>query len=334
MRSWLERLWYPQADRDLSHAIAAPALALASGLFRVASATRTIFAPKPQKIAGARVISVGNLNVGGTGKTPVVIHLAQLAQRYGKRVGVLSRGHGRASTRCFAFDSSDLPSEPDVGDEPRLIALRCPGVRVFVGADRVASARAARSEGCDWLVLDDGFQHRRLARDVDLVVVNDEVMFGSGHWVPWGPLRESPAALSRATVVWRRVAGDGKARASLHPVEIHAAHPVLCAKRLDGLAVLVVTGTARPSAVVRSAEQLGAQVVGTRFFADHHRFTSAQLADIRQASIDHKATLVTTEKDAQRLPPGFAITLVMQVEVLAGQPALLAMLGLEDQHGA
>lgn len=334
MRSWLERLWYPQADRDLTHALAAPGLAIASWLFTVAAAARGLLNPSPQKIDGARVVSVGNLNVGGAGKTPVVIFLAQLAQQHGKRVAVLSRGYGRASIAPLAFDSNALPSEPDAGDEPRLIAARCPGVRVFVGADRVASARAARAEGCDWLLLDDGFQHRSLARDVDLVVVDDEVVFGTGRRLPWGPLRESPAALCRATLVWRRAALDGLPRPALHANEIRAAHRVRPAEQLDGQAVVVVTGVARPSSVVKSAQLLGARVVATRFFADHHRFTPPQLAEAEATARALHARLVTTEKDAQRLPPGFAVALAIDVELLEGRQQLVAALGLEGRHGA
>lgn len=326
MRSWLERLWYPQGDRALSHALAAPALALASGLFAAGAAGRQALSSPPMRVEGTRVISVGNLTAGGAGKTPVVIFLAQLAQRHGRRVAVLTRGHGRSRSGPIAFDARALPSEPESGDEPRLIASRCPGVRVFVGADRVASARAARAEGCDWLLLDDGFQHRRLARDVDLVVVDDEVLFGSAHRLPWGPLRESPTQLQRASLVWRRAAADGQPRPALHPEEVRAAHRVRPDASLNGRPVLVLTGVARPSSVVASAQQQGANVIATRFFSDHHRFTPAELTEARAAA--GAATIVTTEKDAQRLPEGFAVPLVMDVAMLSGEAKLLAALGL------
>ena len=98
--------------------------------------------------------------------------------------------------------------------------------------------------------------------------------------------------------------------------------------------MLIVTGIARPSSVVQSAQRLGARVVATRFFSDHHRFTPTQLDELRAAARAHQATLVTTEKDAQRLPPGFAVVLVMEVEVLEGRQQLLAALELEGQHRA
>ncbi len=334
MRSWLERLWYPDGDRALSHTLVVPALAAASALFTVGAAARGLLAPKPHVIAGARVISVGNLTVGGAGKTPVVIFLTQLALAHGKKVAVLSRGYGRASRQSLSFDAASLPEEPESGDEPRLIATRCPGARLFVGADRVASAQAAHAAGYDWLILDDGFQHLRLARDVDLVVVDDEVLFGTAHRLPWGPLREGPAALSRATLLWRRAAANGLPRPALHPFEVRAAYRVRPDPALTGKPVLVLTAIARPSAVVHSAQQLGARVVATRFFPDHHRFTRTELEEARAAAAALGATLVTTEKDAQRLPPGFAVPLVMDVEILEGHVRLRAALGLEGQRGA
>ncbi len=334
MRPWLERLWYPQGDRNLSHALATPALAMASAVFRAASATRRRLAPGGHRVEGARVISVGNLNVGGAGKTPVAIFLAQLGQANGLRVGVLSRGYGRTASAPLAFDSGTLPSVEEAGDEPRLIAQRCPGVRLYVGADRIRSATAAHSEGCQWLILDDGFQARSLARDLDLVVIDDEVLLGTGHLLPWGPLRESPRGLERASMLWRRAAADGRPRPPLHPNEVRAVHRVRPMPELAGQPVVVVTGVARPSSVAATATQLGARVVAAHFFSDHHRFTAAELTRVERSAKDHAARLVTTEKDVQRLPPGFAAPMVLDVEVLEGRERLLRGLGLEGQGRA
>lgn len=327
MRTWLERLWYPKADRGLSHALATPALAITSGMFTVAAAARPV---RPVRVDGVRIVSVGNLTVGGAGKTPTVIFLAQLAQQHGRRVAVLTRGHGRSSSVPLELESSAMAPEPLAGDEPRLIASRCPGVRVYVGADRVASALAARAAGFELLLLDDGFQHRRLARDADLVVIDDAVGLGNGHRLPWGPLREGAEALSRATVVWRRLSDT--TGAPLHPNEVHAEHRVRSSVPLG--TVLVITGVARPSSVVDSATRLGARVVATRFFADHHRFTAVELAEAKAAALSSKATLLTTEKDAQRMPEGFAETLIVDVVLRDGHAAIHAALGLEGQQRA
>jgi len=332
MRTWLERLWYPRGDRGLTHALAAPPLALVSGAFSLVASARAALAAAPTRIDGARVVSVGNLTVGGAGKTPAVIFLAQLAQQHGKRVAVLTRGYGRSSTAAVELEASALAPEPLAGDEPRLIATRCPGVRVYVGADRVASARAARAAGFDLLLLDDGFQHRRLARDADLVLIDDAVGLGNGRRLPWGPLRESASALARATLVWRRSAET--VGPPLHSNELHAEHRVRSTFPLAGTPVLVITGIARPSSVVESAARLGARVVATRFFADHHRFTASELAEAKAAAQALDATLLTTEKDAQRMPEGFAQTLIVDVVLRDGHAALHAALGLEGQHGA
>jgi tetraacyldisaccharide 4'-kinase len=143
-------------------------------------------------------VSVGNLVVGGSGKTPVSIHLATLAQERGYRVAVLSRGYGRRSSAMVSFTSEHLPDVEEVGDEPRLIARACPGVRVWVAADRVAAARSAVQAGADLLLLDDGFQHRRLARDLDILVDAGE---GNGWLLPAGPLREPRTRLERVDAV-------------------------------------------------------------------------------------------------------------------------------------
>ncbi|MFZ5446964.1 MAG: tetraacyldisaccharide 4'-kinase [Myxococcota bacterium] len=266
----------------------------------------------PARVAGAFVISVGNLVVGGAGKTPVVIHLAQEATRRGHRVAVLSRGYGRRLTSPLHFDSTRLPPVEVAGDEPRLIARRCPGVTVFVGGDRVASARAATAMGATLLILDDGFQHRRLARDVDLLVDAGE---GNGWLLPAGPLREPRAGRRRATHVWGR---DGR------PGDIEARHVVthvrspegelLPASTLAGREVVLLLGVARPERVRASVEALGARLRAVYAFADHHLFTAEELARARAAG----DCLVTTEKDAERLPPGAAWVLVLETEVLRG----------------
>ena len=268
----------------------------------------------PVRIEGARVVSVGNLVVGGAGKTPVVMHLANEAVRRGFQVAVLSRGYGRSSTSSRSFTSADLPPVAEVGDEPRLIARRCPGVRVWVGADRVALARAATAQGADLLILDDGFQHRRLARDVDVLVDGG---VGNGWMLPAGPLREPASGRKRATHVWGRdgVQGDIQAR----HVVTRVLGPGGEAVALKGRAVVLLLGVARPDLVSRSVEGLGARIVGLHAHPDHHVFTSQELAAARLDAEGNGALLVTTEKDAERLPAHSAHVLVLDVELLSGE---------------
>jgi tetraacyldisaccharide 4'-kinase len=269
---------------------------------------------KPVRIEGARVISVGNLVVGGAGKTPVVIHLATEALRRGHRVAVLSRGYGRSSTAPRHFTAAELPPVSEVGDEPRLIARRCPGVTVWVGSDRVELARRAVKAGADLLLLDDGFQHRRLARDVDLLI---DVGLGNGWMLPAGPLREPAAGRRRATHVWGR---DGQ------PGDVEARHVVTRLRSPDGTErgltgqrVVLLLGVARPELVERSVIAAGATVAQVHAYADHHRFSAAELERARTDAAAREAVLVTTEKDAERLPEGSAHVLLLEVEVTRGE---------------
>lgn len=269
---------------------------------------------KAVRVEGAQVVSVGNLVVGGAGKTPVVMHLANEGIRRGFKVAVLSRGYGRASRAVRSFTSAALPPVREVGDEPRLIARRCPGVTVFVGADRVALARAAVAQGNDLLILDDGFQHRRLARDFDVLV---EAGLGNGWVLPAGPLREPASGRRRATHVWGRDGTEGhlQARHAITKVRSPNGEPL----SLEGKAVLLLLGVARPDLVEKSVAALGASIVGKHVHADHHVFTSFELAAARLEAEEKGALLVTTEKDAERLPERSACVLVLDVEVLKGE---------------
>lgn len=269
---------------------------------------------KPVRVEGAQVVSVGNLVVGGSGKTPVVIHLATEAARRGFRVAVLSRGYGRTSRAPRHFTAGALPPVTEVGDEPRLIARRCPTATVWVGADRVALARDAAAAGANLLILDDGFQHRRLARDVDLLVDGG---VGNGWLLPAGPLREPASGRRRATHVWGR---DG------HAGDIEARHLVAKVRgpggdllSLESRRVVLLLGVARPDLVERTTAGLGAVVVAVHAFPDHHVFTAAELARAAQESATHEALLVTTEKDAERLPEGVAHVLLLEVQVTKGE---------------
>ena len=269
---------------------------------------------KPVRIEGATVVSVGNLVVGGAGKTPVVMHLANEAVRRGFRVAVLSRGYGRTSSSLRSFTSTEIPPVNDVGDEPRLIARRCPEVTVWVGADRVSLARAAVAKGADLLILDDGFQHRRLARDFDVLVDGG---VGNGWMLPAGPLREPASGRERASHVWGRdgTPGDVQARHLISRVRSPEGDSV----SLRGSSVVLLLGVARPDMVEKSVLALGATITGRHLHADHHVFTPAELAAARSEAEGKGAWLVTTEKDAERLPERSAYVLVLDVEVTRGE---------------
>lgn len=258
---------------------------------------------RPERIEGAQVISVGNLVVGGAGKTPVVILLAQEALTAGKRVAVLTRGYGRTDRELRSFDASALPPVELVGDEPRLIARRCPGVTVWVGADRLESARRAVAAGAQVLLLDDGFQHRRLARDVNVLLDGGD---DNGLLLPAGPLREPASARRRATEVWRRGV-DVVFEATGVRAPAGSELPI---SALRGQRVVLLLGVARPGRVVETVHALGADVVTVFSYGDHHRFSESEQEAARERSAAEGAWLLTTEKDAERLPEGAAHVLL------------------------
>jgi tetraacyldisaccharide 4'-kinase len=350
----LERLWWRPDPPPAARWLLAPLVA-AEGLFRAAVAARGALYDRgllASAEAGAPVISVGNLAVGGAGKTPVAMAVADRLLRAGRRPAILSRGHGATSRapRVVSDGRRVLLDAGEAGDEPYLLARRLPGVAVLCGPDRAALARdAVRSTGADVLLLDDGFQHRRLRRDLDVVVVDAGNPWGNGHCLPAGPNREPRSALARAGLVWLTHA-DRAAPAALErlraealratgqpPVESrHAPRDLLDASlatgfglaSLRGRRVAVLSGIARPASVRRTLEELGAVVAVARDHPDHHRFTDAEVDEALAAGAAAGAEwLVTTEKDAVRLPAGRARdprirALRIEAEVLAGEPGL------------
>jgi tetraacyldisaccharide 4'-kinase len=342
----IERLFYPPTPEPWSRrALLAPVTALAWGYglgVRVRKSLYDHHLWNGERIEGLRVVSVGNVNVGGTGKTPAVLHLAETLVAAGRKVGILTRGYGRVSKEPLSFTGAEpLPSVEEAGDEPLLLARRCPGVRVLVGSDRRTLARRARDEfGLDVVLLDDGFQHRQLARDEDVVVVDEAVGFGNGRLLPRGPLREPLSALNRATLVWLRAAPGSPAslpplperrvRTRYHPsawVDPQGSlHPP---EALSGVPVLALAGLARPGSFLRTLSQLEAEVRDTALFPDHHRFTAGELQETEARARRQGLRLVTTEKDAVRLPRDFPAWKVrLGVEVLEGAHLLREALGL------
>lgn len=272
------------------------------------------------------VVSIGNLTMGGTGKTPAVELAVRTLADLGRRPAVVSRGYRRRSSGVqIVADTASIRLDPeDAGDEPFLLARRLPGVPIVVGSHRYDAARLAVDRfGATAIVLDDGFQHRTLHKDLEVVMVRAERPWGNGRLLPSGPLREPLAALARAHLI---VATGLAVRADLAEVSATAAQyapgvPVLAARyaavecweasrmravplaQLAGQRLLGFAGIASPDAFRLTLETLGVATPELVAFADHHWYTPADVValDARAAAADGVAGLVTTEKDWVRL---------------------------------
>lgn len=343
MSDRLERLWYPKGPESLGRKALLSPLAFASWAYGAAVGVRNALydkdALKRRRVDGLRVISVGNLNVGGAGKTPAVIFLAQLALSRGLRVAVLSRGYGRAETDDRVVTAESTARQ--VGDEPWLLFRRCPGCVVLVGTDRARLAETALHEhGAQLAILDDGMQHRRLERDAELVVVDEAAGFGNGQLLPRGPLREPRGSLSRASLIWLRLAdGEHAELPSFQAPIVRVRHQVAGVRAPSGALqpadvlarrpLVAFSGLARPGGFHQTLEALGAKLVATRAFGDHHAFSPGELQELRAAAQAQGAELVTTEKDLARLPEGFPVWVVrIEVQIVSGSEHLEAALGL------
>lgn len=282
---------------------------LLSGLYRVGlnlcQASYRLLPFRMRKV-NARVISIGNITWGGTGKTPLTIKLAGDLFYYGRKVAVLTRGYGK--------------------DEVDEIKTRLPGVPVIVGRDRIKSAHEAiKKHGAEFLILDDAFQHIRLRRDLDIVTVNCAQPFGPGGLIPAGTLREPVQSLARAHVFVLTKSDIGvknlpeirKKLTTVNPTAViyEAVHkPVRYADRrrgretsfseMSGRRVAVVSGIGDPFAFEKTVEHTGAEIVFAARFDDHHVYTKTEVLELLRHSREIGAQeIVTTEKDYFRLQP-------------------------------
>jgi tetraacyldisaccharide 4'-kinase len=326
--------------------------ALAGGLATVyglgARLRRSLYANEiliPKRLP-ARVVSVGNLAVGGTGKTPMTATLARLFQFHGRRVAILSRGYGGQSQGviCLSDGKQTYRKPPEVGEEAYWLARQLPGAAVYTGASRYEAGRVAWEQvKPDLFLLDDGFQHFQLHRDLDLVLLDAAAPFGNGHLLPRGTLREPKSALAAAQVLIltryqekrdRRVLADLQAAYPAKTVLTAAISPTAARlvpegrldppDALNGQKLLAFAGLARPEYFSRTLENLGVRISGFRAFPDHHPFTPAELASLlHQAKAGGAAALITTAKDWARLGERWdgALPLwVLEVEAHLSQP--------------
>jgi tetraacyldisaccharide 4'-kinase len=283
-----------------------------------------------------RVVSVGNLVVGGSGKTPMAIWLAKALHRRGHRVVLASRGYGRRGREKVEVvsDGRFLSSSAEAaGDEPILLAAHAPGVPVLVGPDRgVVGMRAVSAFGAQILVLDDGFHHHRLARDLELLCFDGAAGLGNRRVLPRGPLREFPSALRLADALaviegplceadealLARFAPDARRfEVKRRPVGVRplAGGEWGPPQDLAGVEAGLLSGIAQPDSFRRTVESLGAQVIAERRFPDHHRYREHDLR-----SLEEEAPIwLTTEKDAVKIHPswpGDADLRVVSIEIV------------------
>jgi tetraacyldisaccharide 4'-kinase len=298
MRERLTGQWYRESSRA---SILQPLAWLYAALVRV---RRTAYRRGwlARQAAGKPVVVVGNLTVGGTGKTPLTIWLARELSATGIKVGIVSRGYGRCDAAVHAVEAG--ADWREVGDEALLLA-RGSGCATVVAADRVAAARVLVARGVDVIVADDGLQHLRLARDFEIVVIDGARGFGNGRLLPAGPLREPAARLAQADLV---VVNGAPEHASLaasvgihgalsmwleaqHALRLEAGEPPRALASFRAQRVHAVAGIGNPGRFFRQLRAQGIEVI-EHPFPDHHPFSAADLAFADELPV------LMTEKDA------------------------------------
>lgn len=255
------------------------------------------------KRADVPIICIGNLTVGGAGKTPTALAVIRHLHAQGHRVHALTRGYGGHERGPLRVDPTSHDAE-SVGDEPLLLARAAP---TWVSTDRVAGAAAAVAAGASHIVMDDGLQNPHLAKDLALLVIDGGAGFGNRRLFPAGPLRE-PVVKALGRIDAAVLIGDDESHVlELLPDDL----PILCAKlvpdggfgHLAGRRVLAFCGIGRPEKFYSTLRDIGADLVKTRSFPDHHPYNPREIDELIGEARQFDAVCVTTEKDHVRLSP-------------------------------
>ncbi len=283
-----------------------------------------------QKQLPCQVISVGNIVAGGTGKTPAVIAIAKLLQENSCKVGVLLRGYKGKSNSKITFVSDGeklLCTRDECGDEADMIARHLTNIPVAVGKKRYRTGKAVIERfACDMLILDDGFQHRQLSRDLDILTVDATQPYGTGKMLPIGTLREPKSSIQRADLILltrteipnidiakiktelNRIAPNTPILESVHePTSLYLLNQQgenlsLHVDYLKNKRILAVCGIGNPNAFVSTLRKYNPETVELFAFADHHGYTMSDLQKIEQKMKQHQSEIVViTQKDEQKI---------------------------------
>lgn len=327
----IKKIWYP-ADNGRSLPSAALLLSPLALLYRnVASLRNNLYDRHILKThrLPCPVVSIGNITVGGTGKTPAVITIAEMLAESGLRPAILSRGYGGASKAPvnIVSDGKSLLMKPrDAGDEPVLMALKLPGIPVLTGPQRHMTGKAAiEIFGVDVLVLDDAFQHRQIHRDTNILLIDGGKLFGNGFTLPAGPLREPVTAVRRADIIIMTGTGEQRSEKRLdlrqslmnlipdHVKIFEGRHkplnllqkesgkivPLDC---IRGKRICAFAGIASPEAFRETLQAAGGMITSFLPYPDHHRYTQKDICDINDAARRGQAEMtISTEKDGVKL---------------------------------
>ncbi|MEM0976368.1 MAG: tetraacyldisaccharide 4'-kinase [Pseudomonadota bacterium] len=293
-----------------------------------ASVTRRQLREGPRERLGVPVIAVGNVNLGGTGKTPTVMALVKILQDMDVQAHVVSRGYGGSIDGPHRVnDRRDMATQ--VGDEPLLLSAFAP---VWVAKNRAEGAKAARDAGADVIILDDGLQNAALHHDLTVTVFDAKVGFGNGRVCPAGPLREPVNdALGRTDIllgIGRQEDVDTVLRdwPALRNFPLLSGHlePLSTGFAWSGVRAYAFAGIGRPQKFFESLRAAGVQLVQTRAFDDHEPYTLAILRRMQAEAWTKDCHLVTTEKDAARIPPDMrAEILTFPVRLTVSQDDIL-----------
>jgi len=306
----------PQASPGWQARVLAPVAAITAAI------TARRIAREPTLSASVPVICVGNLNIGGSGKTPTAIAIAARLQSRGLAVHFVSRGYGGQLAGPTRVNEQGHRAS-DVGDEPLLLAAFAP---TWIARDRAAGVRAAQTGGADAIILDDGFQNPSVAKDLSIIVVDARRGFGNGRVFPAGPLRE-PVGVGQKRADLMLAIGNNADQEKFRgawgglidiPLNSGQLAPLKTGMDWDGVDVLAFAGIAHPDKFFETMAGLGANLIRAEALDDHQPLTDRLMRRLAAEADALNAQLVTTEKDAVRLPKSFrdsVLTLAVRLEI-------------------